>query len=351
MKKIILTILLFTLCTAGLLFPQKTNRVGTTTANFLEYGFGSAGSALGDAYVSQVNDISAIYWNPAGLAFMKQNEAQFVLQPWLVDINTSFVGAGFVVPRMGTIALGIFNVNYGEMEVTTMSQQEGTGEMFSSSDFAFSAGYGLALTDWFAFGATGKFVRSEIRHMSARALAVDLGVIVNTMFFSPTGERADGMLIGMSISNYGTRMRYDGIDLLQLIDIVPDENGNFETVPGQFRTAEWELPLIFRIGFTVNPIVTSNNRVKLSVDALHPNFSAEFVNLGAEYEFNVPGTGRFSLRAGYKGLFLPDSEYGLSIGGGVVKYLMNNIGLKLDYAYRDVGILGKVHSYTLGILF
>ena len=48
----------------------------------------------------------------------------------------------------------------------------------------------------------------------------------------------------MSISNYGTRLQYDGIDLLNPIDIAPFEDGNFADVPGQFRPGQWELPFL-----------------------------------------------------------------------------------------------------------
>ena len=138
---------------------------------------------------------------------------------------------------------------------------------------------------------------------------------------------------------------------MQAIDIQPYEDGNYQYTQGQFRLSEWELPLLFRFGVSVIPVYTENSRLRLAVDALHPNNSSEYVNLGAEYEYNLPGTGKVFLRAGYKSLFLPDSEYGMSIGAGFVKYLMNNFGLKVDYAYRDIGILGKVHTYSLGFMF
>ena len=51
---------------------NRPYRVGTTTASFLEIGYGNAGIAMGDAYVSMADDITALYWNPAGLAFMKR---------------------------------------------------------------------------------------------------------------------------------------------------------------------------------------------------------------------------------------------------------------------------------------
>ena len=66
-----------------------------------------------------------------------------------------------------------------------------------------------------------------------------------------TDDRNNGMRIGMSISNYGSKMRYDGIDLINPIDILENENGNYEDVIGLFRTESWEMALIFRVGASV----------------------------------------------------------------------------------------------------
>jgi len=349
--KISVIFLIMALVLQTALYAQKPHRVGTTAANFLEYGFGAAGAAMGDACLATTNDISAMYWNPAGMAFMEQSEAQMVYQPWIVDINTSFAAAGLVIPSIGTIGLGFISVDYGEMDVTTVTMQEGTGETFSSSDYAISLSYARLLTEGFGFGISGKYIGSKIWHMQANALAVDMGVVVRTYFFSRNNELENGLRLAMSISNYGTRMKYDGIDLVQSIDIAPDEDGNFKYVEGQYRLSEWELPLIFRIGASMVPFHTENQRLVVAVDALHPNNNAESVNLGMQYELDVPSTGKFFLRGGYKALFLPDSEYGLSLGAGMVKYLMNNLAVKIDYAYRDLGLLGKVHSYSVGFLF
>jgi hypothetical protein len=330
---------------------QKPYRVGTTTANFLEVGYGSAGNSMGDAYVSMTNDLSSIYWNPAGLSFMQQNEVQFAYQPWLADINTTFAGVGMVFPRIGTLALSLLHVGYGDMQVTTLEMQDGTGELFTASDYAVNVSFGRQLADWFAFGATAKYIHSQIWHTGASAIAADLGVIVNTHFFSMTGERNDGMKIGMSISNYGTRMQYDGMDLLQPIDILPYQSGNYRDVEGAFQLEEWELPLIFRIGVSVNALVLDQQRLTIAMDALHPNNNSESVNIGAQYKLSIPAAGDFYLRGGYKALLMDNSEYGLALGGGMDLYLMRNLGLKIEYAYRGVGILGKTHSYTIGVLF
>ncbi len=349
-KNALLTIILIlSLCT--LVYGQKPYRVGTTAANFLEVGVGASGTAMGDAHVGMVSDLTSIYWNPAGLGFMERSEILFMHQPWLVDINTMFAGAGLVLPNIGTLAAGVFYVDFGEMEVTTLDMQEGTGEKFSPSDFAFSFSFSRRLVQWFSFGATVKYISSQIWHTSASAMAIDLGVIVNTNFLSPTDRRNDGMKIGMSISNYGTRMKYDGMDLMRPLDILPNEEGNYRDAPARFQLRSWELPLVFRVGVALSPIVKGNNRLTLSVDALHPNNNAESVNIGGEYKLIVPGFGDFYLRGGYKALFLVDSQHGLTLGGGILTWISPKLGFKIDYAYRDMDILGNIHCYNFGMLF
>jgi len=346
--------LLVCLCLLSPLFisaQESPIRVGTTAVDFLSIGFGSAGSSMGDAYSAIANDISSAYWNPAGLAHMRQNEVMFVHQPWLVDINTNFIGVGVNVPSIGTLAFSIIAVDYGEMDVTTMDFQEGTGEKFDATDISFTFSYARSLTNWFAVGFSGKYISSSIWHSTASAVAADLGIQIKTLFFSPGGGRENGLTIGMSISNYGTRMRYDGLDLLNPIDISEYEDGNFSDTPGQFRLQEWELPLIFRIGFVVHPILTENHKVSLAVDALHPNNNSESVNMGAQYSFDFPGLGNVSLRGGYKALFMEDSQYGPTFGFGLETFLLNNSGIKIEYSYRDVGILGNTNCYGISVLF
>jgi hypothetical protein len=135
--KIFLFISLFLM--SGTLLAQKPSRRGTTAANFLEIGYGCRGNAMGDAVVSVVNDLSAVYWNPAGLALMRQSGVQFVYQPWIADINTSFAAVGLVFPHLGTFAVGYYQVDYGREEVTTMEMQDGTGENYSANDYCHLA--------------------------------------------------------------------------------------------------------------------------------------------------------------------------------------------------------------------
>jgi hypothetical protein len=329
---------------------SKPYRVGTTTANFLEIGAESAGSAMGEAYVSVARDLSAVYWNPAGLSFMNRNEVQFAYQPWIIDIQFSHAAAAVVLPSFGTFALSFTGMSYGNTPVTTLEMQDGTGETYSAMDIAASLSYARKLAQWFGFGATFKYVTSGIWHMRANAAALDLGLLINTGFFSPDDARENGLAIGMSISNYGTKMRFDGMDLLQPIDISDDE-GNYKDVEGQFRLQSWELPLIFRVGASMLPLKTTHHQLCVSADALHANNNSESINLGGEYRIILPGRASFCVRTGYRGLFMDRSEYGWTFGGGIRWALMNNRALNIDYALKSTGLLGDYSMFTVGASF
>jgi hypothetical protein len=159
------------------------------------------------------------------------------------------------------------------------------------------------------------------------------------------------LTIAMSIANYGTKLKFEGMDLLQPIDLYPYEAGNYAFTEGEFKTLGWELPLIFRIGAAVHPVASARQRLTLEVDALHPNNNSESMNVGAQYRYSVASFGDFFLRCGYKALFMVDSHYGFSFGGGFKYYLMNKLAFRIDYAFRDIGLLGKMHAYTVSFLF
>ncbi len=332
-------------------FAQEPYRVGTTTASFLEIGVGSAGIAMGDAYVASANDLSAIYWNPAGLALLETNEVLFMYQPWVVDVNSIFTGFGLPLEGIGTIAIGIFGLDYGDIDVTTLEYQQGTGEKYTATDYCISLTYARSIVDWFSFGASVKYISSKIWHTNADAIAIDLGVMIQTPFFSSKGNRENGLRIGMSIANYGTKMRYDGDDLLFPIDIDESVHGNYQNLQGKYNMAEWELPLLFRVGVAVTPIVFANHKLTIEVDALHPNNMSEFVNIGTEYKFFAPGFGDFSLRAGYKGIFLVDSNFGLTLGAGLNFHLSRNLSVNTDFGYHTIGVLGDILSISFGFHF
>ncbi len=78
---------------------------------------------------------------------------------------------------------------------------------------------------------------------------------------------------------------------------------------------------------------------------------SEYVNMGTEYKFFAPGFGDFSLRAGYKGLFLVDTNFGPTFGFGLNLHLSPNLSVNTDFSYHTLGVLGDIHSLSFGFQF
>ena len=347
--KSIYQVIIFIICITSFstdIFAQV--KYGTTAASFLEIGVGSAGVGMGSAYTAIAEDVSAIYWNPAKVASLKRFETMFVHQPWLVGISYKFMGAVLPIQNIGAIGLGITVVNSGDMEETTMDYQEGTGAYFNTTDMAISLTFARQITNRFSFGFSGKYISQRISTMEASALALDFGVHVVTPFFERSGSNISGIQIGMSITNYGQKMRLVGDDTFMAIDQDLLNSGNNDKIPADIRMEEYNLPVTFRIGLAYDMLKTENHRLTLATDAVHPNNYYEVVNTGAQYKVSIGTKFEFDFRGGYKALFAEDSVDGLSLGFGVkLKYSGFNLGV--DYSYSEMGVLGNINTYTVSI--
>jgi long-subunit fatty acid transport protein len=343
MKNKIYLNLLVMIFSAAVIFPQgfisNVSKKGTTAAPFLSISQGARATAMGSAFVGASDDISSIYWNPAGLAKMNGTGVMFDHTEWFAGINYNFIAAAYSLGDMGTIGLSFTTSDYGEMKVTTINEPNGTGEMFSASDASFSLAYAINLTEDFSIGFNPKFVYQTLWKMNSSAFAIDMGVQYRTPF--------DGIILAMSISNFGTKMRLSGNSNLVLFDLDPENAGSNDKLPAYLETEDWALPLNFRVGLAYRPLVTEMHNLVIALDAAHPNDNYESVNAGAEYTFND----FISFRGGYKALFLEGSEETFALGFGLKQLLLGNIAVKLDYAYQDFGRLSDIQKFSISINF
>jgi len=356
--KLKLTNILLVLCIFDYSFCVYRN--GTTAMNFLEIDIASSRASMGGAGVSYINDASSTYWNPAGLAFANKSEVLFFNQSWIADIQHTYTSAIIPLNANGsTIGFSLNAVNYGDIEVTNLDNQDGTGEFYSPIEYSAGVSYAKKFVDWFGFGTSIKYIRSQIWHSSASAVAMDLGVQIYTDFLSSSKGEHNGAKIGMSISNYGTRIRYDGLDLYQPIDISNDY-GNYSNTWGQFHTSNWELPILFRLGVSNDFIKTRNQSLNVAIDAVHPNNDKERINIGMEYSLTLSELYNFYLRSGYKGISIDkisdgkiqfSSPFGPAYGLGLSIPIQKIVKLKADYAIRFVGRFGMIKLITISLEF
>ena len=332
LRSIALIFLLTTLVTGQ-------SKVGSTAAPFLNVGIGPRALSMGGAFVATANDVTALYWNPAGASRTQINGALFSHTRWFADITYNWAGVMVRAGDLGTAGLSLTYLDYGKMEVTTLSEQEGTGEIFSAHDLALALSFAHNLTDKFSLGINIKYIHQQIWNTSARAIAVDVG----TLFISDIY----GMRIGATISNFGTDMQLDGKDLYVLHDISPGINGNNDQILAKLNTDPYPLPLIFRVGLAKDFMFSDNHRITIAADALHPNDNDEALDVGTEYSFHE----NIFLRAGYKSLGLRNSAEGLGVGFGLQYGFSTNFILSMDYAYQSFGILSYTQHFSMGVRF
>ena len=152
--------------------------------------------------------------------------------------------------------------------------------------------------------------------------------------------------MGMSISNYGTKMQMEGRDMLLQTEVDPSLESDPININANFSTDRFELPLIFRIGLSYVRNLPGQMKILLAADALHPNDNTESINLGSELTFRD----FLFIRAGASNLYQRDNVANLSIGCGIKIKMINNIYF-IDYTYMDMGLLGHPSKITLTTSF
>jgi hypothetical protein len=337
-KKLLIIVLL-----AALIQPaaaQQVTKTGTTAAKFLSIGIGPRANAMGSAYSAVANDASAMYWNASGIARITQNQAIFTYTKMFADINVNYVGAVIPAGDLGVFGLSVTALNVGEMEVTTEYYPEGTGEKFSAGSYAFGLTYAKYITDNFAVGATIKYIRESIYNSSAEGFGIDVGTMFTTPFY--------GIKFASSISNYGSKLQMNGDDLLIRHDPDPQRAGNNQTIDAIYSTEKYELPLRLQVGLSRDFVILDEHRLTLAVDAIHPNDNNQWVNVGGEVSlFNE----LLSLRGGYKGLFLDDTQEGLTLGAGIHYGGLGVFKISVDYSYQQLKYLDHLHSFGVVLSF
>ncbi len=349
MRKKIVIIFLF-LLTSQIFAQKEVSRIGTSGVQFLKLGVGARACALGETMVATRNDATGLYWNVAGIASIEKNALVVSRNELYVNLNYNFLGFVMPLKRSSSLGFSVLYLDSGEMEVTTVDQPEGTGELFSWQSYSIGMSYARFLTDRLSLGATLKYIREGTYGEVAHGFGVDLGALLDTGIM--------GFRLGLNMSNIGDEMRFsspkapnDDADKTGHSDIIQQKS--------YLQTQTYPLPLTFRLGLSTDLLgahsqimPNQKNRVTLSVNAHDPNDAFMRVNFGIEYEWDA----LFALRAGYRGISIegdPMDEYSTgsySFGLGV-KYAIDVVQFQLDYAFMDYKVLGNAHHVTLGLEF
>lgn len=325
---------------AFLLIPAidaQTEKTGTTAAQVLKLNVGPRGIGMGGAFAASANDVSALYWNPAGIAGLSGNEAAFSHAALYADIRHDFAGFTTGIQDFGTVGAFVNVLSMNEMKVRTIEIPQGTGENFSAGALVMGLSFARNLTDHFSIGFNAKYVSEYIYNMRANGFAIDVG----TLYSIPVMNE---LRIAANIANFGSKMRLEGRDV---IVITPSGAGGDNLINSYQELDQFSLPLIFRFGLAADVVKETDHTVTAEIDAVHPNDHTEYINLGAEYAWNKT----VYLRAGYNSLFEKDTEKGITCGFGIDYRVMEMVSVKIDYAYQYYGRLKNIQYFSIGAKF
>jgi hypothetical protein len=323
------------------LFAQnELSKVGTSMGQFLKLGAGAQGTALGDAYTAMTKDITALYWNPAGIQKIGKRTLGIARTNLFAGITYDFLGVAMPVNSNTTIGLSVLYLNSGDIEMTTIAEPEGTGTTFTAASTALGITVARRLTDRFDLGITIKYISERLFREKASTIAFDIGSQFDTGIY--------GMKLGMCLANFGGKMKLDGPDLS--MDKTNDETGITYDGGARWKTVDWPIPLVFRLGVSdelVGPqgalMKSTRHRFTASIEANDPTDFYLRYNYGMEYEWNKI----IALRVGYKANY-DEADFTAGVG---IDFSKIGLNARLDYAFNNYGILGYVHNYSFQFFF
>ncbi|MFQ5648967.1 MAG: PorV/PorQ family protein [bacterium] len=290
---------------------------------------------MGEAFVALADDVSASYWNPAGLAFQEGDQFTSMYSKWLPQFNLDdlyylFGAYRHSVEGLGTIAAHVTYINLGEQTITLETGPEPVGT-FNSNDWALTLSYATLLGDDLGVGLNIRYIRSNLSEVGAgaekgngqaSAFSVDVGVLKKNLF-------VDRLNFGLNVSNIGSKITF--VDASQADPLPTNFRAGFA-----YRAIDQEFNKL-TIAIDMNKLLVNKNEDGTSDSVTKAFFTAwgnnDYIfNLGAEYWY----ANLIALRAGYN---YDDA--------GNVKYLTLGAGLKYSIYQFDFGYISAGENHPL----
>ncbi|MBN1350743.1 PorV/PorQ family protein [candidate division KSB1 bacterium] len=340
MKKICFVTFLIIILLASLPAEAKMKKLGQAGMSFLAIGGSARAAGMADVFTFVKNDLSSVFYNPAGLATVEKRSFYFNYTSWIADMSVSHLAVSWNLDKYGVVALHGQLMDYGTFNGTAISDTDPKGyadiDVGDVSGLALGVGYGIRMTDRFSIGGNIKYVKQQLgqnqtfvadvvenkgnpKENKIDDLAFDFGTTYDT------GIRS--IVLSMSIRNYAQQ---------QL-----------------FENEEFMIPQTYKIGISADLFQLlpyspgENHSALLAIEGVDPSDRPEFLNLGLEYTL----MNMISLRGGWAAQRAQDGVGGICAGAG---FNLNTEAFsgRVDLAYSDFGsILGSVMRVSLSGAF
>lgn len=269
----------------------------------LEIGAGARAHGLGAAYVAHKPDATSLYWNPAGLAYISQNEISTMQNKLATEASYYYLGGVFPAKDF-TWGINWLQLELPDLQETAASLNNNEVEILNTFSYHATAliiGGGAKLNENLALGLNAKLVSKKLSDGYGQSSGQSFGI---GLLYKVSPQ----LSLGLKADNLGSIQKYD--------------TGYAETIPPKY-TAGLQLNILPQLNFLLDVEKNSN---KNSLAKGHGGFEYLFNNnlyfsLGCDYKTITAGAG-FSVKNVYA-----------------------------DYAYRTDNTynLGAEHFVTLGV--
>ena len=224
----------------------------TTAVPFLLISPDSKSGAMGDVGVATTPDASSMHWNPAKLAFTKDDIGISVsIVPWLrelvPDINLQYIGGYYKLNDNEAIGYELRYFSLGDITFT-----DGSGQVigqYKPNEMAFGTAYSRKLSRDFSIAISARYIYSNLtggqtaggtETIAGQSIAAD----VSTYYTKPItiADKKSDISFGMNISNIGNKISYT------------------ETITRDF------IPINLRLGTDVTSEIDDYNKMSFAID-------------------------------------------------------------------------------------
>lgn len=337
---IIILVSLFTCSNA-----QDRKKTAQTGFQFLSVVSDARAAALAGAATTLDMNSSSLFFNPAGIADMKNlvdisaSQTDFIAD---IKHNTFTLALNPEDGAYGTIGFSLQTVDYGDNFFGTIAVRNGADDYIDTGNLnpsatAIGMGYAKKISERFLVGAQVRWVEQDLGTVTV-ANTVQIPTEVSADF--PEGIKDTTLLVEEDYSvspfayDFGTTYKTGFKSLVFGMSI-----RNFST-DVKYIQESFQLPFVFTIGIHMNIVdfIDEGNEMHsalFSVNSSHFRSREEDIQFGLEYKVMQI----LSLRGGY--VSNKDLE-GMTYGIG-----LSYQGFSFDYAYTPFGIFDKVSRMTI----
>ena len=174
---------------------QAQTGIAKYAGEFISTGVGARALAMGGAFVALANDVTAGYWNPAGLS--RINYPEFILMhdsEFGSLVNHDYGAVAIPVGTSTSLGLSIIRVGVDDIADTRNAGVDANGNLtydptqftrvdpgrvtyFNAADWALYFTYSHRQNETFSYGANVKLIRRYLAEYSAMGIGFDIGFL------------------------------------------------------------------------------------------------------------------------------------------------------------------------------